>query len=188
MKVKVRDGVGADRRLQLWCPGCDALHEVNFSQWTVDLTRGSDKVTVDPSIKTEWSGPNGTTVCHSWLRDGVWTFLKDSTHQLAGHQADLLDLPSWLVGEGPVPGDPVVWIYHDLNRLMDEGVLGREVYNQLFDSASQSLRDEATRVLTEAENRVRAGRSCGSGPNHDGCYVSNALQQISLVRAEVADD
>ena len=34
--------------------------------------------------------------CHSFLRTGVWEFLGDSAHHLAGQSAPMVPLPDWL--------------------------------------------------------------------------------------------
>ena len=55
--------------------------------------------TLSPSILTkihpydEMSRPLG--VCHSFLVAGVFQFLGDSTHEFAGQQVPLPDLPQW---------------------------------------------------------------------------------------------
>lgn len=33
--------------------------------------------------------------CHSFLRDGVWDFLSDSAHALAGQQVPMIPIPDW---------------------------------------------------------------------------------------------
>ena len=94
--------------LQVLCPGCNArkgrggLHQVGVlgpngepaygQQWGWD--RNLDAPTVDPSIAVS----DGTgVVCHSYLRAGVWEFLDDSKHPLAGQHVPMVDLPDWLV-------------------------------------------------------------------------------------------
>lgn len=37
--------------------------------------------------------------CHSFLRNGVWEFLGDSAHKLAGQNVPLTPLPDWAVNE-----------------------------------------------------------------------------------------
>jgi hypothetical protein len=59
--------------------------------WNGDLERP----TLSPSILTQ-----GYTVCHSFLRDGVFEFLTDSTHSLAGQSVPIPDLPKWVEEEG----------------------------------------------------------------------------------------
>lgn len=38
-------------------------------------------------------------VCHSFLTCGVWGFLGDSTHHLAGQNVPMVPLPDWLADE-----------------------------------------------------------------------------------------
>ena len=92
------------------CPGCvelmgggDGLHmlPVNSPQrspqwdWDGDL----DAPTVSPSILSRF-GPRAEgepeRVCHSFLRAGVFEFLGDCTHSLAGQHVPMPDLPDWL--------------------------------------------------------------------------------------------
>ena len=85
------------------CPGCvaggpknyDGLHmlPVNASylpipswEWNGSLESPS----LVPSILT-----TGYSVCHSFLKDGVFEFLPDSTHSLAGKKISIPDLPMW---------------------------------------------------------------------------------------------
>lgn len=94
----------------VWCPGCDELH-----QFIVELFNGYKKPvwgwngsvtspTFEPSHLVTWaglddSGNSEKRVCHCFLRDGVWDFLSDSTHKLAGKKVPMVDLPDWLVKE-----------------------------------------------------------------------------------------
>ncbi len=57
-----------------------------------------DLPTISPSILTH-SGPDGFNVCHSFLTDGVFHFLGDCSHQLAGKEAGIPDLPEWFIEE-----------------------------------------------------------------------------------------
>lgn len=92
----------------VWCPGCDDLHQFIIElfndqnkpvwQWNGNMTHP----TFEPSNLTTWSGFNDEgkpeeQVCHSFLRDGVWDFLSDSTHALSGQRAGMVDLPYWFV-------------------------------------------------------------------------------------------
>lgn len=100
--------------LSVWCPGCDDLHRITFGtaeSWTFD---GNEEApTVEPSIKVtgaqwpvghRWHKDNhrveagGETVCHSYLRSGVWEFLSDSTHVLTGQSVPMVPLPDYLFG------------------------------------------------------------------------------------------
>lgn len=57
--------------------------------------------TVEPSILTHHeqtdNDPRPTFRCHSFLRGGVFEFLDDCTHELAGQHVPMPDLPDWFV-------------------------------------------------------------------------------------------
>ena len=86
------------------CPGCasmdgnDGLHilPINTTQkqpswdWNNDL----DLPTISPSILTR-NGRGG--ICHSFLKDGVFEFLSDSTHSFAGQNVPIGHLPSYMI-------------------------------------------------------------------------------------------
>lgn len=78
----------------LFCPGCQAAHRIN-NTWDWDGNR--EAPTFNPSILTY--GGSDQKRCHSFLRAGVWEFLTDSTHDLAGQQVPIVDLPDWLAQE-----------------------------------------------------------------------------------------
>lgn len=100
--------------LMLWCPGCvtkfhaTGLHMLPISdtqgkrpQWTWN---GSLELPgVEPSILTKMTwGDEGTPkefVCHSFLRNGIWDFLTDCTHEMAGQKVPMVPLPDWMVDE-----------------------------------------------------------------------------------------
>lgn len=90
------------------CPGCiemiggSGLHmlPVNTSakspQWDWDGVL--DAPTLSPSILTY--GRSGTNDrCHSFIRGGVFEYLADCTHSLAGQRVPLPDLPEWFTKE-----------------------------------------------------------------------------------------
>lgn len=102
------NGTARGRRVHFWCPGCDKAHGV-----VVETTDGwgfngdLERPTFTPSVKVtgvQWDPtsefhrpthavpPGGTTVCHSYVREGRIEFLADSTHALAGQT---VDLPPW---------------------------------------------------------------------------------------------
>lgn len=86
------------------CPGCalrengrwSGLHMIPVNtdkkspswDWNGDL----EKPTLSPSILTNG---HSSFVCHSFLTDGVFNFLTDSTHPLSGQQIPIPDLPDW---------------------------------------------------------------------------------------------
>jgi hypothetical protein len=89
--------------LMFCCPGCavegsTGLHmlPVNSMEkspsWNWDGNR--EAPTLSPSILTK-SGPEGVRICHSFLRAGVFEFLSDCTHHLAGQNVAMPDLPTW---------------------------------------------------------------------------------------------
>lgn len=89
---------GHDRRSWVvWCPACDTTHMVTDT-WTV-TEHDDGTLTVDPSILL--TQPPTTYRCHSYLRDGVWQYLDDCSHQHAGQSLPMVDLPAWLQPEEP---------------------------------------------------------------------------------------
>lgn len=106
MKAQLRtchDGDVSYPHLAFVCPGCalngsSGLHllAVNTDKvspaWTFD--GNVEAPTVSPSILTR-GGPG--FVCHSFLRGGVFEFLGDCTHELAGQHVPMPDLPDWFV-------------------------------------------------------------------------------------------
>lgn len=85
----------------VWCPGCKAAHrfpvgEQDGPTWTWD--ENVESPTFDPSMLVEYGG-SPETRCHSYLRNGEWEFLADSTHALAGQTVPLPRLPDWLAEE-----------------------------------------------------------------------------------------
>lgn len=94
------------------CPGCASVRKdssglhmlpVNTSlkspswDWDEDL----ENPTLSPSIL---SGKGTTEICHSFLKDGVFQFLNDSTHSLSGEFVPIPDLPDWVVNERETNG------------------------------------------------------------------------------------
>ncbi len=92
--------------LMFVCPGCiemyggSGLHmlpvnsDVKNPQWEWD--GNLILPTLNPSILTGKGGPD---CCHSFLRKGIFEFLGDCTHSLAGQKVELPDLPSWVINE-----------------------------------------------------------------------------------------
>lgn len=94
--------------LMFVCPGCkvsgrkgyEGLHmlpvnspHIEKPSWDWDCNL--EFPTLSPSILTRGGalGPNG--ICHSFLKNGVFQFLDDSTHSLSGKHVALPDLPKW---------------------------------------------------------------------------------------------
>jgi len=88
----------------LWCPGCNQAHAPRFRcpdhggptagpVWDGDPY--SDPFTMSPSLLVHAAG-NVSPRCHSFVRNGMWQFLDDCTHEMRGQQVPLMDLPDWL--------------------------------------------------------------------------------------------
>lgn len=118
---------GDDRydAITLWCPGCQyyrdgdpdpagGLHMLPVTgdgskrpTWSFDGNLQAP--TLAPSILTRTEHTRryidgelkdvGRFVCHSFLRNGVWEFLGDCTHPLAGQHVPMVPLPDWVVHE-----------------------------------------------------------------------------------------
>ena len=93
--------------LMFVCPGCLELHpgstglhmlpvnSPNHSpSWDWDGNLSSP--TLSPSILTKYSEGDEVRVCHSFLKAGIFEFLGDCTHSLAGQHAPMPDLPDWV--------------------------------------------------------------------------------------------
>ena len=97
MWFSVSDGNGVADGVGMWCPGCDDLHAVRLGAngWTFD---GDDEApTFAPSILVQYGNLPGDRRCHSFVREGHWEFLSDSTHALAGQRVPMVPLPDGLV-------------------------------------------------------------------------------------------
>jgi hypothetical protein len=95
--VKLRISQGqTETSYWLWCPACDDAVRINSTWgWNGDLERP----TFTPSILTRFTMQGQERVCHSFLTDGVWHFLGDCTHALAGQDAPMVDLPGWAAAD-----------------------------------------------------------------------------------------
>jgi hypothetical protein len=100
------DGKCLGLTVWLWCPGCQALHMPRFKcpkhkgpnkgpLWLGDPY--SEPFTMSPSLLI-YETPISYR-CHSFIRNGYWEFLKDSTHRLKGQTVPLEPLPNWLIKE-----------------------------------------------------------------------------------------
>lgn len=88
--------------LMFVCPGCASMHgnsglhmlpvnsSTKFPSW--DWDGNLEAPTLSPSILT---GRDQPLKCHSFLKGGIFEFLGDSTHALAGQNVPIPDLPSW---------------------------------------------------------------------------------------------
>lgn len=92
--------------LMFVCPGCkaggpegyDGLHMLpvnapkGLEKPSWEFNGNLEAPTLSPSILSK----NGYVErCHSFLRDGVFEFLTDSTHPLSGQKVPIPDLPKW---------------------------------------------------------------------------------------------
>lgn len=107
LTTRVVDGDVEYDAIVLWCVGCEreqaGLQVSGLHMLPVSDTQGKrpvwgwngqlELVTLEPSILTR-SGDS--FVCHSFLRDGHWQFLPDSTHSLAGKTVPMVPLPDWV--------------------------------------------------------------------------------------------
>lgn len=91
--------------LMLWCPGC-AMAGSGLLMIPVSDTKGKrpqwtwngslELPSLSPSIRTRTT-MNGSFICHSFLTNGIWDFLTDSTHPLSGRKVPVEDLPDWAI-------------------------------------------------------------------------------------------
>lgn len=82
----------------LWCPACDMAHRIVVSHgeggdgWR--MTGPEDSPSISPSILVRWTyGEEVKRVCHSFVRNGVWQYLNDCTHEFAGKELPMVALP-----------------------------------------------------------------------------------------------
>lgn len=105
--IWVLDGEQRYQGLMFWCPGCEAadggggLHLLPIAgdtggkpRW--DFDGNLEAPTLTPSILTRISR-DPELVCHSFLREGVFQFLNDCSHKLAGQHVPMPELPEWAV-------------------------------------------------------------------------------------------
>lgn len=83
--------------LEMWCPGCDDRHVIVHRRdddgpvW--DWNGSTETPTISPSILVNAGHAHpGRDICHSFVRDGQWQFLSDSTHSLAGQTVPMIPL------------------------------------------------------------------------------------------------
>lgn len=79
------------QRFVFECPGCNMVHTIDTS-WT--WNGNVDMPTFSPSyLTTNWNGlyDDETRMirCHSYINDGLITFLTDCTHQFAGKTVEI---------------------------------------------------------------------------------------------------
>lgn len=107
MKTVLKSVVAENIRyeaLMFVCPGCiefgySGIHMLAVNSiekkpsWTWD--GNAERPTLSPSILTRYETPEKKNVCHSFLRNGVFEFLNDCTHSLAGQKVPMPHLPEW---------------------------------------------------------------------------------------------
>lgn len=76
----------SDNGLIFHCPGCNTRHIVHHGEgkeprwvWNGDV----DKPTFSPSVLVRSGNEKGTTICHSFVTDGMIKFLDDSNAPLS---------------------------------------------------------------------------------------------------------
>lgn len=113
MKIRV-----SGETFVLWCPGCNDTHVINK---TWDFDGNFEQPTFSPSIlvtaghyvpgfvagsdcwctfyadKPEDERTFSCYRCHSFIKNGEWQFLGDSSHDLAGKTVPMVDLPQHVV-------------------------------------------------------------------------------------------
>jgi hypothetical protein len=97
------------KALVFWCPGCERIDSQGERQAglhmlpiegdsskrpTWDFSVTLRKPTLSPSILSK-IGFTPPFVCHSFLKDGVFTFLSDCTHKYKDQSVPIPDLPAW---------------------------------------------------------------------------------------------
>jgi len=99
--IQVNDHGKIYQVLEFVCPGCvsygsSGIHilPVNTVETSPSWTWNEDleRPTIQPSILTNHHSGHR---CHSFLRDGVFEFLSDCSHELAGTSCEIPDLPDW---------------------------------------------------------------------------------------------
>jgi len=97
-KLRSLQAVNGRAGLAYWCQGCDGIHTILIDgkgspNWHWDGNK--DKPTFQPSVLLR--SPDRT--CHTYVRNGIVTFLPDCTHKYKGTDQPLPDLPEWLQEE-----------------------------------------------------------------------------------------
>lgn len=65
------------------CPGCGSDHEIDLGMWEWD--GGTERPSFHPNLQFVARDNDGVVLrCHARIVDGVWHYLPDSTHGLAG--------------------------------------------------------------------------------------------------------
>lgn len=92
--------------LMFVCPGCKEFGGSGIHMLPVNTTATKPAWTWDGNLEKPTLSPSilsakGTDQqCHSYLKNGMFKFLGDCKHSLAGQEVEMPDLPDWLVKEG----------------------------------------------------------------------------------------
>lgn len=86
---------GGDQTLFVWCPACDDPHGARVFGGSVTWGWNGSLVapTLTPSVLVYETKVSPR--CHSFLTDGVWNYLGDCGHEMAGRQ---VPAPEWPEG------------------------------------------------------------------------------------------
>lgn len=86
-----------------WCPGCNEMHVIithydpDFSGPAWSFNGDINSPTFTPSIyintSREIDGKSVPHCCHYFMQDGILRYCGDSTHDFAGKNVPLPDLP-----------------------------------------------------------------------------------------------
>ena len=71
------------------CPGCNQFHAID-NRW--NFNDDLENPTFSPSLKVSGVKSKDPYCCHSFIRNGVWEYLNDCTHDLAGQK---VPVPEW---------------------------------------------------------------------------------------------
>lgn len=83
----------------MWCPGCNDVHRVD-DKWTWNGSTTAPTITPSILVTLDYAvRPDLNRRCHSFLTDGVWQFLGDCSHAMAGQSVPMVPVPDWMVAE-----------------------------------------------------------------------------------------
>lgn len=88
MGIKTYEVINQDDSHYAWlvkCPACEAPHSFD-KRWEFDGNH--ENPTFNPSMLVR----GNNTVCHSYLRNGVWEYLADCTHTM---KSKMVGAPDW---------------------------------------------------------------------------------------------
>lgn len=106
-KAVFLEDMNEGQALWLFCPACMDMHRIFVGanmitdwQWNEDF----HKPTLSPSINLA----NESGRCHSFVKDGMWQYLPDSTHALAGFKTPVVPVPLWFIRKMHVNEEPKI--------------------------------------------------------------------------------